>query len=81
MLASLEGTHYNTPWTFGKANDFICPLADHAADLGFTLHGGNDNPYFPGDPGIFIKHVVSGSSADRMLRPGDRVLSVSSNSV
>ena len=84
MTASLEGTLHNTPWSFGKANDFVCPLADHghhAADLGFTLHGGNDNPRFPGDPGIFIKHVVSGSSADRMLRPGDRVLSVSSNSV
>lgn len=70
-----------SPWSFGKAHDFICPLADHAADLGFTLHGGNDNPCFPGDPGIFIKHVVSGSSADSMLRPWDRVLSVSSNSV
>lgn len=81
ITASLEGTFYNTPWFFGKGNDFISPLADYTADLGFTLHGGNDNPCFPGDPGIFIKHVVSGSSADSMLRPGDRVLSVSSNSV
>jgi len=26
MTASLEGTLYNTSWSFGKANDFICPL-------------------------------------------------------
>lgn len=49
---------------------------DHAADLGFTLHGGFDNPRIPGDPGIFINHVIPGSSMDRKLRPGDRVLSI-----
>ena len=52
-------------------------FSDHAADPGFTLHGGFDNPRIPGDPGIFINHVIPGSSVDRKLRPGDRVLSVS----
>lgn len=52
-------------------------FADHAADLGFTIHGGVDNPRIPGDPGIFINHVIPGSLVDRKLRSGDRVLSVS----
>ena len=52
-------------------------FSDHAADIGFTLHGGLDNPRIPGDPGIFINQVIPGSLVDRKLRPGDRVLSVS----
>ncbi|KAL9971401.1 hypothetical protein ACROYT_G023921 [Oculina patagonica] len=49
---------------------------DYAADLGFTLHGGIENPRIPGDPGIFINHVIPGSLVDRKLRSGDRVLSI-----
>lgn len=49
---------------------------DPAADLGFTLHGGIENPRLPGDPGIFIKQVITGSLVDGKLRPGDRVLSI-----
>lgn len=52
-------------------------FADHAADLGFVIHGGIDSPCIHGDPGIFIKHVITGSLVDRKLRPGDRILSVS----
>ena len=52
-------------------------FADHAADLGFVLHGGIDSPCIHGDPGIFIKHVITGSLVDRKLRAGDRILSVS----
>ena len=51
-------------------------VLDRPADLGFTLHGGGDKPCFPGDPGIFVKHVIPGSVMDGKLRTGDRLLSV-----
>lgn len=63
-----------------QANQLLnesCVFIDRAADLGFILHGGTDNPWIPDDPGIFIKHVITGSLVDRKLRSGDRVLSVS----
>ncbi|XP_074626515.1 uncharacterized protein LOC141884591 [Acropora palmata] len=47
---------------------------DRAIDLGFVLHGGVDNEIIPGDPGIFVKHVIAGSVVDKRLRPGDRIL-------
>ncbi|XP_068700558.1 uncharacterized protein [Montipora foliosa] len=49
---------------------------DRAIDMGFLLHGGVDCSIVPGDSGIFVKHVVAGSVADRKLSPGDRILSI-----
>ena len=52
-------------------------FADRAIDMGFSLHGGVDCSIIPGDSGIFVKHVIAGSVADRKLSPGDRILLVS----
>ncbi|XP_068753549.1 uncharacterized protein [Montipora capricornis] len=49
---------------------------DRAIDMGFLLHGGVDCSIVPGDSGIFVKHVIAGSVADRKLSPGDRILSI-----
>lgn len=67
--------------SFKKDSEYIMVeipkrLDDRAADLGFTLHGGIENPRIPGDPGIFVKYVITGSLAGRKLRPGDRILSI-----
>ena len=56
---------------------FVRLFADRAIDLGFVLHGGVDHAIIPGDPGIFVKHVIAGSVVDKKLRPGDRILFVS----
>lgn len=56
---------------------FVHSFADRAIDLGFVLQGGIDNEIIPGDPGIFVKHVIAGSVVDKKLRPGDRILFVS----
>ncbi|XP_068680160.1 uncharacterized protein [Montipora foliosa] len=49
---------------------------DRAIDMGFLLHGGVDCSIIPGDSGIFVKHVIAGSVADKKLSPGDRILSI-----
>ena len=60
---------------------FVHSFADRAIDLGFVLHGGVDNEVIPGDPGIFVKHVIAGSVVDKKLRPGDRILFVSNTTL
>lgn len=60
---------------------FVHSFADRAIDLGFVLHGGVDNEIIPGDPGIFVKHIIAGSVVDKKLRPGDRIMFVSNTTL
>ncbi|XP_031567915.1 disks large homolog 3-like, partial [Actinia tenebrosa] len=45
-------------------------------ELGFKIEGGLDSPIIPGDPGIFVQHVVPKGPAYAKLYPGDRILAV-----
>ena len=44
------------------------------------IAGGNDEPYIPGNPGLFIMWVKLGSEADRLLSPGCQLIKVSCSS-
>ena len=41
------------------------------------IAGGNDDPYIPGNPGLFIVWIKPGSEADSLLRPGCQITKVS----
>ncbi|XP_054004564.1 disks large homolog 5 isoform X4 [Hylaeus anthracinus] len=49
---------------------------DSDRDLGLTLVGGRDNPYYPNDTGIYVAQVTSGSAVDGKLRVNDCIMRV-----
>lgn len=49
---------------------------DSDRDLGLTLVGGRDNPYYPNDTGIYVAQVMSGSATDGKLRANDCIVRV-----
>ncbi|XP_043791302.1 disks large homolog 5-like isoform X4 [Apis laboriosa] len=49
---------------------------DSDRDLGLTLVGGRDNPYYPNDTGIYVAQVISGSATDGKLRVNDCIMRV-----
>ncbi|XP_043508063.1 disks large homolog 5-like isoform X3 [Frieseomelitta varia] len=49
---------------------------DSDRDLGLTLVGGRDNPYYPNDTGIYVAQVTSGSAIDGKLRVNDCIMRV-----
>ncbi|XP_076686341.1 MAGUK family member discs large 5 isoform X6 [Andrena cerasifolii] len=49
---------------------------DSDRDLGLTLVGGRDNPYYPNDTGVYVAQVVSGSAVDSKLRVNDCIMRV-----
>ncbi|XP_015434498.1 PREDICTED: disks large homolog 5 isoform X3 [Dufourea novaeangliae] len=49
---------------------------DTDRDLGLTLVGGRDSPYYPNDTGIYVAQVASGSVADSKLRVNDCIVRV-----
>jgi len=40
------------------------------------IAGGNDDPYIPGNPGLFIVWIKPGSEADSLLRPGCQITKI-----
>jgi len=40
------------------------------------IAGGNDEPYIPGNPGLFIMWVKPGSEADKLLSPGCQLIKI-----
>ncbi|KAL9971400.1 hypothetical protein ACROYT_G023920 [Oculina patagonica] len=40
------------------------------------IAGGNDEPYIPGDPGLFVMWIKPGSKADRLLSPGCQITKI-----
>ncbi|XP_017882715.1 disks large homolog 5-like isoform X4 [Ceratina calcarata] len=49
---------------------------DSERDLGLTLVGGRDNPYYPNDTGVYVAQVISGSAIDGKLRVNDCIIRV-----
>ncbi|XP_029043052.1 disks large homolog 5-like isoform X3 [Osmia bicornis bicornis] len=49
---------------------------DSDRDLGLTLVGGRDNPYYPNDTGIYVAQITSGSAVDGKLRVNDCIMRV-----
>lgn len=45
------------------------------------IAGGIDEPYFPGNPGLFIGWVKPGSDADRLLSPGCQLTKIDNTDV
>lgn len=83
QFAQTLGIHDSTLDT--DANDWeIIPVhldlgrlcLDSDRDLGLTLVGGRDNPYYPNDTGIYVAQVISGSATDGKLRANDCIVRV-----
>ncbi|XP_012134885.1 MAGUK family member discs large 5 isoform X4 [Megachile rotundata] len=51
---------------------------DSDRDLGLTLVGGRDSPYYPNDTGIYVAQITSGSAVDGKLRVNDCIMRVNS---
>ncbi|CAL7935062.1 unnamed protein product [Xylocopa violacea] len=49
---------------------------DSDRDLGLTLVGGRDSPYYPNDTGIYVAQVTSGTAVDGKLRVNDCIMRV-----
>ncbi|XP_078032604.1 MAGUK family member discs large 5 isoform X3 [Augochlora pura] len=49
---------------------------DTDRDLGVTLVGGRDSPYYPNDTGIYVAQVITGSAAEGKLRVNDCIMRV-----
>ncbi|CAK9821504.1 Disks large homolog 5 [Anthophora retusa] len=49
---------------------------DSDRDLGLTLVGGRDSPYYPNDTGIYVAQIISGSAVDGKLRVNDCIMRV-----
>ncbi|XP_076289647.1 MAGUK family member discs large 5 isoform X4 [Lasioglossum baleicum] len=49
---------------------------DTDRDLGVTLVGGRDSPYYPNDTGIYVAQVITGSVAEGKLRVNDCIMRV-----
>ncbi|XP_076645746.1 MAGUK family member discs large 5 isoform X2 [Halictus rubicundus] len=49
---------------------------DSDRDLGMTLVGGRDSPYYPNDTGIYVAQVITGSAAEGKLRVNDCIMRV-----
>ena len=49
---------------------YLCYRAGEISSPDVEIAGGIDEPYFPGNPGLFIGWVKPGSDADRLLSPG-----------
>ena len=55
---------------------FLCFRSGEISSPDVEIAGGNDEPYFPGHPGLFIGWVKPGSDADRLLSPGCQLTKV-----
>jgi C-terminal processing protease CtpA/Prc len=51
--------------------EYVLP---QTGDLGFSFAGGSDRPVQPGDPSIYVTHVVSTGPAASLLRVEDRIV-------
>ncbi|XP_031826443.1 MAGUK family member discs large 5 isoform X5 [Nomia melanderi] len=49
---------------------------DTDRDLGLTLVGGRDSPYYPNDTGIYVAQITAGSAAEGKLRVNDCIMRV-----
>ncbi|KAJ3662868.1 hypothetical protein Zmor_007188 [Zophobas morio] len=64
----------NTTETYELLEVELC--CDGFEDLGLELSGGIDDPYFPGDGGVYVASVMEGSAADGKLKLNDRISKV-----
>ena len=55
----------------------VCYRLGEISNPDVEIAGGNDEPYIPGNPGLFIMWVKPGSEADRLLSPGCQLTKVS----
>lgn len=85
QFAQTLGIHAHDSTLDTDANDWeIIPVhldlgrlcLDSDRDLGLTLVGGRDNPYYPNDTGIYVAQVISGSATDGKLRANDCIVRV-----
>ena len=55
----------------------VCYRLGEISNPDVEIAGGNDEPYIPGHPGLFIMWVKPGSEADGLLSPGCQLTKVS----
>lgn len=58
-------------------HSILCNRSGEISNPDVEIAGGNDDPYIPGNPGLFIMWVKPGSEADRLLSPGCQLITVS----
>lgn len=46
------------------------------SDADVEIAGGNDQPYIPGNPGLFITDIRPGGEADKLLSPGCQIAKI-----
>ena len=73
-LSKRPGSGWELPLTILTQLTIVSSLSG----LGFNVVGGNDQPYIPGDKGIFVSKIRKEGVAyeDGRLKEGDRILSV-----
>ena len=67
---------YRSPPLSSPSGIFFLFLGE-ISDADVEIAGGNDQPYIPGNPGLFITDIRPGSEADKLLSPGCQIAKVS----
>ena len=67
---------YRSPPLRSPSGIFLMFLGE-ISDADVEIAGGNDQPYIPGNPGLFITDIRPGGEADKLLSPGCQIAKVS----
>ena len=77
LLYSISYTRIGSKVLLANEHSVLLCTSGIVKDLDIEIAGGRDDPYIPGNPGVFIVAVRPGSEAEKHLIPGNRITKVS----